>query len=681
MRVASEIAAPAGSFDAGYYAFQGGADAVYLGLKDFSARSSALNFSIEELRKLKTIASESNKKIYVALNTVIAESEIERVSELLCSLDIIKPDGIIVQDIGLANIIKKHFPKLNLHASTQMAVHNAAGVGILQDLGFKRVVLSRELSFDKIYKIRLLYPKMELEVFVHGALCYSFSGLCLASGILLGRSGNRGQCAQVCRNYYRMKGTDGYYFSCCDLALYEEVLKLREIGVNSFKIEGRMKPPEYVFNVSRLYRAILDGLPAEELKTLAEICFLRKPTTGFLNDPKGESIIASDFPGHRGILIGKALETQKDSFLFKPQYSISRKDGLMFFIGGDTMRPHIFSAELNNRNIAKKGEIVEVISKVVPARGQEIFLVSSRNLDLKTVSEGSFKPWKKPLDFSVAVSAGGVEINSEYGMFGYEAHIEQSRNKADIHAILKNIFSQSGESFFTAGNIDFENKTSLGDDEIFIQPSILKKIKNGFYDWLEIKKNDQLIKTVSSIISDNLTIKHSEKGGIQNSVVISLVPVVFDEEVYIKELEKAIDDAQGKQVLIGINNISHISIARRLMSFENVKFFLDIYAYAANRYMIDFYSRELGGKLSFAIFWIEGEEKDFAVLEQKYPLMKADKNREIPLFYALSCFQRNNFGGGKCPENCPKNFSYELTNGQKKFRVEVKNCVTIMKSL
>ena len=197
-----EILAPAGSFEAGIAAFRGGADAVYLGLSDFSARKSAKNFSRDDLLALKKEAVGQKKKIYVTLNTLVKDSELNAVLDAASFLDEIETDGVILQDLGLASTIKKLFPSLPLHASTQMAVHTADGVKFLKRLGFTRVVLSREVPLKKIAEIKKAVPDMELEVFVHGALCYSFSGLCLASGMLLNRSGNRGMCAQICRSFY-----------------------------------------------------------------------------------------------------------------------------------------------------------------------------------------------------------------------------------------------------------------------------------------------------------------------------------------------------------------------------------------------------------------------------------------------------------------------------------------------
>ena len=201
-----ELLAPGGSFHAAYHAIEAGADGVYLGLRDFSARKAAANFDFEQLARIRGLAGDRGRRVYVALNTVVRDDEIGRLAEILARLEALAVDGVIVQDLGVAALARRHFPSLALHASTQMAVHNAAGLAELVQLGFRRVILSRELTLAEIADLRRARPDLELEVFVHGALCYSFSGVCLASWALTGRSGNRGDCAQICRGRFSRAG-------------------------------------------------------------------------------------------------------------------------------------------------------------------------------------------------------------------------------------------------------------------------------------------------------------------------------------------------------------------------------------------------------------------------------------------------------------------------------------------
>ena len=253
-----ELLAPAGNFTTALYAFKAGADAVYLGLKNFSARQSAQNFSYEELSKLKKISISEKKKIYVAINTVIENSDMKELVSGLQFLQKLKVDALIVQDTGVIELVNKFFPTLTLHASTQMALHNSLGVLKAKEMGIKRIVLPREMTLKQIRELADSHKDMEFEVFIHGALCYSYSGLCLASGLRLERSGNKGQCAQLCRNDYVLNTEKRYFLSCKDLAVDKRVLDLVSTGITSLKIEGRLKTPEYVYNITKLYRSIID---------------------------------------------------------------------------------------------------------------------------------------------------------------------------------------------------------------------------------------------------------------------------------------------------------------------------------------------------------------------------------------------------------------------------------------
>ena len=194
----TELALPAGSLQAALQAFKEGAGAVYLGLQQFSARKGAANFSFEELSRLKQVAKTAGRKIYVTVNTLVTDAELEEMETLLKQIAFLELDGAIVQDLGVARMIRTTFPHtIPLHGSTQLAVHTVSGVKAMQLMGFSRVVLSRELTLSEIEAIRRACPDIELKVFIHGALCYGFSGLCMASHIMAGRSENRGECAQI----------------------------------------------------------------------------------------------------------------------------------------------------------------------------------------------------------------------------------------------------------------------------------------------------------------------------------------------------------------------------------------------------------------------------------------------------------------------------------------------------
>jgi putative protease len=270
-----ELLAPAGSPEALDAAIGEGADAVYLGLKNFNARIRSANFAYSQFEGLLRTTRRMKVKVYVTVNTVFEQREADRMYQLLKYLANLGPDGIIVQDFGVVKMVRDCFPSLRLHGSTQMNIASARGANFLSKHGFSRVVLARELSLEELRDIRD-NTNMALEVFVHGALCVSASGLCLFSSYLGGKSANRGMCAQACRRLYRHSGDDrsagdgGYYFSPADLQLLEQVPALADAGINAFKIEGRKKSAEYVGAVVRAYRRVIDGLEGDREKSLAE---------------------------------------------------------------------------------------------------------------------------------------------------------------------------------------------------------------------------------------------------------------------------------------------------------------------------------------------------------------------------------------------------------------------------
>lgn len=278
-----EILAPAGSFESLVAAVRSGADAVYLGAKDFSARASAQNFSKDELKEAIAYCKIRGVKVYLTVNTLMFDHEIEKAVNLITNAYLSGIDAVITQDIGLARILRKHLPDLKLHGSTQMSIHTPSGAKALYEMGFSRVVLSRELSFEEIKEIRDSCS-IELEVFVHGALCMSVSGQCYFSAMLGGRSGNRGMCAQPCRLPFCLKGGSDHALSLKDNSLIDYINDLQEIGVYSAKIEGRMKRPEYVAAATSACREKRDTgtLSSETAKRLESVFSRTGFTDGYL---------------------------------------------------------------------------------------------------------------------------------------------------------------------------------------------------------------------------------------------------------------------------------------------------------------------------------------------------------------------------------------------------------------
>lgn len=299
-----ELLSPAGSYESLCAAVQSGADAVYLGGSSFGARKSAKNFTIEEMKKWTDYCHIYGVSVYVTVNTLVKDNEKEELAEYVRTLSDIGVDAVLLQDFGAVEIVKKCAPQLAIHASTQMTATSADDVLFLQELGFERVVLSRELSFEQIREIAGKVT-CELEVFVHGAICMCYSGQCLFSSIVGGRSGNRGACAQPCRLPYSIVDSDGkkvcggYMLSPRDLCLVSRLDDLAEIGVKSLKIEGRLKRCEYVAAVTGIYRKYIDN-PSSVLKSdITELknAFARGFTTGLFGG-EGAKMINPDNPSN-----------------------------------------------------------------------------------------------------------------------------------------------------------------------------------------------------------------------------------------------------------------------------------------------------------------------------------------------------------------------------------------------
>jgi len=317
-----EILSPAGSFEALKAAIDSGADAVYFGGRAFSARKNAVNLSNEEITEALSFAHLRGARMYAAVNTLMTDTELAECFDFIKFCYESGVDGIIVQDPGLCRIIRKHFPDFRIHASTQMTVHNLAGVKVAEKMGFSRVVLSRELSFDDI-KYIAQNTNLELEVFVHGALCMSYSGQCLMSSFLGGRSGNRGACAQPCRLPYTLLNSQGdeisqrekYLLSLKDLCLVEYISQLKEAGVTSLKIEGRMKSAAYVSGVTGIYNKYRNGgkVSPDNMELLKNIFSRDGFTQGHFKDEHGRNMLSYEknhddiFASATGDVVNEAL--------------------------------------------------------------------------------------------------------------------------------------------------------------------------------------------------------------------------------------------------------------------------------------------------------------------------------------------------------------------------------------
>ncbi len=328
-----ELLAPAGTVETFGAAMDAGADAVYVGAPGFNARNLARDLRLEEIGAMIRHCHSLNKKLYIAANSLILERELPLVIENLALLQELEPDALIVQDLGLIRLVRNHFPKLKLHGSTLMTAHNSDGVHFQADLGIERVVLARELTLKEIGSIAARRGDTDLEVFVHGAMCFSYSGLCLFSSYLGGKSGLRGRCVQPCRRAYSSggKGSGGkgantavkkgdagrYLFSMNDLTGLDAVPLLKEAGISSLKIEGRLRSAHYVHSIVAAYRKVFDAAPENseaalvEAKALAEQAMSRKTSSGYFFSPQPSEAITPRQSGNMGIHLGRFTVARK----------------------------------------------------------------------------------------------------------------------------------------------------------------------------------------------------------------------------------------------------------------------------------------------------------------------------------------------------------------------------------
>jgi putative protease len=524
-----ELLAPAGDFKTALAAFEAGADAVYCGLADFSARAFAVNFTMDDLAMLLRYSRAKGKKVYVAFNTLVDEDDFEPAARVLSRLAELKVDALIVQDIGVARFCREHYPELQLHASTQLVAHNLEGVLELKAMGFKRIVLARELSVEEVASIVKRSGDLEFECFIHGALCYSISGLCLFSAMEKNRSGNRGKCAYCCRLPWQDEaGGKSLAFSMRDLRLGEDVRKLVDAGVVSLKIEGRMKSDLYVASAVSYYRRILDGeggrgVTVSDLETV----FSRRTTKLYLDGrAAGGEVIDSGSLGHLGAPVGKVKKVTRDRdgiawLRLNTSRALEKHDGLQFDavdengkhfgMGIGEMRQAI-----SRRNVfeVERGSDVEIrlpendegeglLAALKP--GMNVYCSSSqavRRMFPQVSIRPSDYPGTLPVDFKLELLPD--RINAKACLDGVEVEesesvrLSPSNNPDKTYSGVSKAFSKLGGTDYRFGNLELDDKFKL-----FAPASLLNDIRRSLTAKLDsarsVRSEDRLASALDSI--------------------------------------------------------------------------------------------------------------------------------------------------------------------------------------
>ncbi len=501
-----ELLAPAGSFEAFFAAMEAGADAVYTGLKEFSARAKAKNFTLNEIEKLTHYSQGEGKRLYITLNTLVKELELPPLIDTLGALEEIGVDAVILQDLAVWKLARDHFPGLELHASTQLTVHNTAGVKLLERMGFTRGVLARELSLAEIAEIRR-NTRLELEHFIHGALCFSFSGQCYFSSFLGGKSGNRGRCAQPCRRRHRYRQQQGYYFSTNDLSAIELLPELEQAGICSLKIEGRMKSAEYVHKVVSAYRRTLDASgeqrPAvlKEAKQLLKESFGRQPTKGFLPGGQPSDIAIPSVKGATGRYLGEVARVRGGEISFKS------RDGLHL---GDRIRIQPASDKAGTAFTIRQLQLGKRSVKSVPAGsfvsvpstfqnrfkvGDGVFLVSSSSaFSLSDAASrrklSQVRPPAEPVALRIEASEQQLQIEAELAgqsqrfQFAIDSYPAESRGLD--RELLQQVFAATAGAPFRLTRLETGPLPA-----IVIPPKQLKQIRRDLYAELSSQRRPQ----------------------------------------------------------------------------------------------------------------------------------------------------------------------------------------------
>ncbi len=456
----SELLLPVANMAMCLAAIHHGADAVYFGVPFFNARGRTTDFTLEELKELIDLCHLYGVKTNLAFNVVIFQNEYPKVIEMLEQVLPMGPDAFIVQDLGLASLIRKMAPNQRIHASTQMTVTNPDAIKFVDDLSIDRFVLGRENSLSEIKLIREQTDK-ELEVFVHGALCVAYSGQCFTSESLGGRSANRGQCAQSCRLEYELyvddkkkeMGDKKYLVSPKDLMGISEVKELSEIGVHSFKIEGRLKTPEYVASTARNYREVLDGknLNLKQRETELSSTYSRGFFTGWLKGVDHQQLVDGTYSAHRGLEVGTIKEVKKKTFTIETSTKLEAGMGLLL-VNKEEVGSKIFAVQ-------KTGKILEVelLQKNLNlVKGMKVYLNSDEVLDKELQKGWQSREFQKriPLKMIVqgmynepilvkAIDPEGREVYAQTISF-----MAPAKNRSLSEAELKTELSSLGGSIY-----------------------------------------------------------------------------------------------------------------------------------------------------------------------------------------------------------------------------------------
>ena len=642
-----ELLAPVGGKEALIAAIENGADAVYFGGSLFSARQYASNFSNEEIESAIDYSHIRGVKAYVTMNTLVKDSELEKAGQYLQFLCNAGADAVIVQDIGILRMLREQLEILPVHASTQMTIHNPEGVMFLQEMGVKRVVLAREMSLGEIRNIRS-QTNVEIEVFIHGALCFSYSGQCLLSSMIGGRSGNRGYCAQPCRKKYRIGDTEGYLLSPRDLNMSDHIGALLDAGIDSFKIEGRMKRPEYVAGVVRVYRRLIDRYLAapgdfrvtkSEIHTLLQL-FNREFTTGYFLGNPGSQLMSRKYPHNRGTVLGKTVEYDTGTKLVTIDLESPLRIGDGIGIGnretGITVR-NIYIGNKMAKEVAS-GSLIRIPLDIEVCEDEVVFKTFDSKL-MASLETGHID--KIPIKMSIKARIGeplGLLIDDGENKITISRDIVSSaKTKPLSKSSIAQHLIKLGSTIFEAKEVDFEL-----DKNIFIPVSELNAIRRQGIDELEKIRarkwkrqcSEPKISFVSrkSEIRPILSVNTSSIGSLKAAVDSGADVVYLGGDVFERSENKPQMNADKRRFVVMNNYRNAIESAHK----KGVEIFISIPRIAKDLEKHEIFNIEqtANGPIEEADGFLVGNPGIFHHLRKNLP------NKPIVIDYPLNVFNR-----------------------------------------
>lgn len=676
-----ELLSPAGNMDALKAAIHNGADAVYIGGKDFGARKFADNFDQNEIIDAIKYAHLYNVKVYVTANTIIYENETEDFISYLKFLYESGVDAVIMQDIGMISLIRKLIPDLEIHASTQTNNCNDETLKLFKNLGVTRVVMARELSLEQINNLK---TDIEKEIFIHGALCICYSGCCLFSSLNGGRSGNRGKCAGPCRlpytlikNDHTIKTEGLYLLSPKELNTSKKIKEILNSNVQSLKIEGRMKSPEYVGFVTKMYRELIDNNYTNQSETDLKKLFNRQFTEGHLFENKNKDLMNIKSPNHIGVEIGKVIDTKKQ-IKIKLSDNLSQNDGIRF---KESNKGLIINKLYNDKgllvNSAKKGEIVYLDNKINLSSLDTVL----KTTDYKLIEElKKYEEKKIPINFTVILKEGkNIEItisDSKHTITKTGSIIQKSINSPITEENITKQLSKLGGTPFTINkiNINMENnlfvslkelnelRRNLTQELILERTKIDRKIAN-------ITRNKQIKKS-----KNNITINAFVTNEIQLKTLLNKVNNIYtdDYRLYLKYKNQNIYFKLDR-TMIDLPEYSNENLLLTELGSIN--------KYSKNNNCISDYTLNVVNADSTEYFEKQGIQKVTLSPELSFNQIKDIANygnTELIIYGTLELMVMNHCiisTNDKCP-NCKTN-KYYLQNKQKElFPIVTKNCKT-----